>query len=63
MQNDFGRALDRYITGNYGEDMFKGWCEVCEKPAPRDNDLYDEKYDRCFCSKECKELFHLHYVQ
>ena len=24
-------ALDRYITGNYGEDQFRdgGWCEKC----------------------------------
>ncbi len=25
----FDNALDRHITGNYGEDQFKGFCLEC----------------------------------
>lgn len=29
--NKFSEALDRHITGNYGEDQFKRVCENCDR--------------------------------
>lgn len=30
-----GAELDRWITGNYGDDQYKEDCESCENPGGR----------------------------
>ena len=40
MEQRMKDALDRYITGNYGEDQFRGICKNC-KDCNEDRD--------CFC--------------
>lgn len=56
-------ALDRYITGNYGEDQFKGYCAYCDKGTYIDNEWYDEDQGLYFCSKKCQENFYFTQAQ
>jgi len=49
-----GAALDRYITGNYGEDQFRGLfkCSKCgELLCDQDNDT-DAETGVCFMCRE-----------
>jgi hypothetical protein len=55
MRNDCGidgAALDRWITGNYGEDQYKG-CEICESCEHFADD--DCGKDPSECEAEAKE--------
>ncbi len=45
-----GPELDRYITGNYGEDQYKGLIECCTCGEMVNPDCLDD--DRC---PECGE--------
>jgi len=40
-------ALDRWITGNYGEDQFKG---MCENEECADYDDCEFEYDKQVCA-------------
>jgi len=55
-----GAALDRYITGNYGEDQFRNcdnWCEfmrggdecslICSEPDCICHESCDDKHWKC----------------
>lgn len=47
---DLSRDLDRYITGNYGEDQFKYFSEdeVLDGHEPDLCEFFEEVYDRWF---------------
>ncbi len=46
----FGEALDRYITGNYGEDNNFEWGDKCGKQFPLD-EIEDENAPHNICKK------------
>ena len=59
------QSLDRWITGNYGEDQFLGYfdCPACDKTdLAYDDQLYveearDEGEERCpHCKKDFEEV-------
>ena len=57
-----GAALDRYITGNYGEDQFRGCdeCEDCARIIERPNEAtdtcpYDFDIAACDADREADE--------
>lgn len=51
-------ALDRYITGNYGEDQFNrgGWD--CEKCGP-DKYIGEDEGDHAYQCNSCGDLYFL----
>lgn len=49
-------ALDRYITGNFGEDQFDGGMEDMEYPEGIDcGDLVDQAVDRIALDREAAQ--------
>jgi rRNA maturation endonuclease Nob1 len=52
--NHFGAALDRHITGNYGEDQFNDICVKCGKIFYDDSDEEEKICKECRLSAKAK---------
>ena len=53
--NSHDRAMDRYITGNWGEDQFRGECE-CELP-------YEGKQGDKWTCDRCGTIYELDHFE
>jgi len=53
---NFGEALDRHITGNYGEDQYRDFeiCDGCEHDNPKTGGC-DKHNDPSVCKAERRE--------
>ena len=50
-----GPELDRYITGNYGEDQFSGYEDMCDECGD-ENCPYDYDGAACLADQKADEL-------
>ena len=52
------QALDRYITGNYGEDQFRDWpdCYSQNCPEPATHQLVDVNSTRFYCLEHAQTI-------
>lgn len=61
-----GSVMDRYITGNYGEDDYEEgpeyFCSDCGRQIYEDEDAYSDD-GRLFCEKCFKEWLFEHFAE
>lgn len=59
------KGLDSYITGNYGEDQFVSYCEVCGKRYDAENRASELGYAELpnTCSTACDRVAEIYRLE